>query len=132
VFFFSSRRRHTIFKCDWSSDVCSSDLDRGTSFNLFDRFDYALSPKDTFHLNMFLARNKFQQPNTFDQQALGQDQHQLVHSLNIAPGLVHVFNPHTILTINPYYRLDIVNYFPSANPFSDETTTINQQRRLNN
>src|SRR5256886_7290834 len=25
-FFFSSRRRHTIFDCDWSSDVCSSDL----------------------------------------------------------------------------------------------------------
>src|SRR6266478_7562217 len=25
-FFFSSRRRHTIFYCDWSSDVCSSDL----------------------------------------------------------------------------------------------------------
>src|SRR2546430_10044494 len=24
--FFSSRRRHTIFDCDWSSDVCSSDL----------------------------------------------------------------------------------------------------------
>src|SRR2546430_13523077 len=23
--FFSSRRRHTIFDCDWSSDVCSSD-----------------------------------------------------------------------------------------------------------
>src|SRR5256886_7496356 len=28
-FFFSSRRRHTRFDCDWSSDVCSSDLDRG-------------------------------------------------------------------------------------------------------
>src|SRR5256886_5087584 len=26
VFFFSSRRRHTRFDCDWSSDVCSSDL----------------------------------------------------------------------------------------------------------
>src|SRR5205085_5229315 len=25
-FFFSSRRRHTIFDCHWSSDVCSSDL----------------------------------------------------------------------------------------------------------
>src|SRR5256886_4197632 len=25
IFFFSSRRRHTIFDCDWSSDVCSSD-----------------------------------------------------------------------------------------------------------
>src|SRR2546430_4432946 len=26
VMFFSSRRRHTRFDCDWSSDVCSSDL----------------------------------------------------------------------------------------------------------
>src|SRR3989454_7982725 len=28
-FFFSSRRRHTRLQGDWSSDVCSSDLDRG-------------------------------------------------------------------------------------------------------
>src|SRR5690606_40815779 len=27
--FFSSRRRHTRFSRDWSSDVCSSDLGRG-------------------------------------------------------------------------------------------------------
>src|SRR5438034_2962701 len=27
-FFFSSRRRHTRSLCDWSSDVCSSDLFR--------------------------------------------------------------------------------------------------------
>src|SRR5579862_763612 len=26
LFFFSSRRRHTSLNCDWSSDVCSSDL----------------------------------------------------------------------------------------------------------
>src|SRR5688572_31869883 len=32
VFFFSSRRRHTRFDCDWSSDVCSSDLPRGSVF----------------------------------------------------------------------------------------------------
>src|SRR5689334_22996974 len=25
IFFFSSRRRHTRWNCDWSSDVCSSD-----------------------------------------------------------------------------------------------------------
>src|SRR5271165_4783915 len=34
-FFFSSRRRHTRFSRDWSSDVCSSDLDpysRGRNF----------------------------------------------------------------------------------------------------
>src|SRR5256886_15385386 len=29
IFFFSSRRRHTRFDCDWSSDVCSSDLHYG-------------------------------------------------------------------------------------------------------
>src|SRR2546427_4276695 len=29
-FFFSSRRRHTRFDCDWSSDVCSSDLTLGS------------------------------------------------------------------------------------------------------
>src|SRR3712207_8803194 len=28
-FFFSSRRRHTRYWRDWSSDVCSSDLDDG-------------------------------------------------------------------------------------------------------
>src|SRR5713101_8691961 len=27
-FFFSSRRRHTRLTCDWSSDVCSSDLEK--------------------------------------------------------------------------------------------------------
>src|SRR3972149_7940009 len=27
--FFSSRRRHSKFDCDWSSDVCSSDLGLG-------------------------------------------------------------------------------------------------------
>src|SRR5256886_4036022 len=31
-FFFSSRRRHTRFDCDWSSDVCSSDLDGKIGF----------------------------------------------------------------------------------------------------
>src|SRR5438309_6630711 len=29
-FFFSSRRRHTRWNCDWSSDVCSSDLRSST------------------------------------------------------------------------------------------------------
>src|SRR5690606_2447098 len=29
-FFFSSRRRHTRFSRDWSSDVCSSDLESQT------------------------------------------------------------------------------------------------------
>src|SRR2546430_4685669 len=33
LFFFSSRRRHTRFDCDWSSDVCSSDLGNKKTFD---------------------------------------------------------------------------------------------------
>src|ERR1039458_10792453 len=32
-FFFSSRRRHTRCLSDWSSDVCSSDLDKNDKCN---------------------------------------------------------------------------------------------------
>src|SRR6266480_4581314 len=37
LFFFSSRRRHTRLTCDWSSDVCSSDLPRGRGSPAVDR-----------------------------------------------------------------------------------------------
>src|SRR5690625_5390259 len=45
LFFFSSRRRHTRWPRDWSSDVCSSDLavDRaGTQLQAVDRVSYGL------------------------------------------------------------------------------------------
>src|SRR5260221_614236 len=34
AFFFSSRRRHTRSLCDWSSDVCSSDLKQKTAYEI--------------------------------------------------------------------------------------------------
>src|SRR5438270_14029653 len=40
-FFFSSRRRHTRFDCDWSSDVCSSDLARSYFFETLKKYDLA-------------------------------------------------------------------------------------------
>src|SRR5260370_35662014 len=45
LFLFASRRRHTRFKCDWSSDVCSSDLQlwRSESFPLEARLSLARS-----------------------------------------------------------------------------------------
>lgn len=106
--------------------------DEGTSANLFDRLDYSPTAKDTFHLNLSLARNSFQTPNQFDQQAVAQDQRQMVHSLNIAPGYVHIFSATTVLTINPYYRLDTVQYFASPKAVSDQPITFGQSRRLNN
>src|SRR5690606_40097787 len=46
-FFFSSRRRHTRFSRDWSSDVCSSDLwdlyERGV---IASRYGYSLAVYD--------------------------------------------------------------------------------------
>src|SRR5438876_8972858 len=40
-FFFSSRRRHTRWTGDWSSDVCSSDLDGATEIPTALRRDLA-------------------------------------------------------------------------------------------
>src|SRR5256885_11398581 len=41
VIFFSSRRRHTRLQGDWSSDVCSSDLDREwQAVAIHDRHDF--------------------------------------------------------------------------------------------
>ena len=43
-FFFSSRRRHTRFTSDWSSDVCSSDLGKEDVAEFL--ADYILAPPD--------------------------------------------------------------------------------------
>src|SRR5689334_23864918 len=43
-FFFSSRRRHTRWNCDWSSDVCSSDLPYRGEVIAGDGFDQCASP----------------------------------------------------------------------------------------
>src|SRR5256885_7208357 len=39
--FFSSRRRHTRLQGDWSSDVCSSDLEAGKMEMFLENFDIA-------------------------------------------------------------------------------------------
>src|SRR5690606_40138990 len=56
--FFSSRRRHTRFSRDWSSDVCSSDLillnERYTeSASALEDAEIALIPKENFFELMF-------------------------------------------------------------------------------
>jgi hypothetical protein len=104
----------------------------GNSQNIFERLDYQPGAKDVLHLNVFAARNWFQIPNTFDQKDSGQDQRQMVRSYNLAPGWVHVFNSSTTLTLNPFFRQDHVNYYPSADPMADQPGTLRQTRRLSN
>src|SRR6267143_1326307 len=50
-FFFSSRRRHTSWNCDWSSDVCSSDLCRALTEECIKRFGRI----DVLHNNVGIA-----------------------------------------------------------------------------
>ena len=106
--------------------------DIGNSQTIFDRFDYQPNGKNVFHLNLFTARNWFQIPNSYDQQASSQDQHQRVLSWNVAPGYQHTFSARTVLSANPYIRKDQVNYYGSRDPFADAPATQNQSRQLMN
>ena len=102
----------------------------GNNATIFDRVDYQPSSKDSLHLNLFVARNWFQTPNTYDQP--NQDQRQKVTTFNIAPGYQRTISPTTLLTVNTFVREDNVHYYSSRNPFDDTPATINQDRRLMN
>src|SRR2546430_13596386 len=59
-FFFSSRRRHTRFDCDWSSDVCSSDLfllRQGP--NTFLRVEFWTVGRKVFDVEAWVSRAEF-------------------------------------------------------------------------
>jgi hypothetical protein len=102
----------------------------GNNGTFFDRIDLQPTPTDAFHLNLYAARNWFQVPNTYDQSE--QDQRQRVVTWNIAPGYQHTFNARTLLTVNPFFRQDRVDYYPSRDIFADIPATIAEARRLTN
>src|SRR6266481_8768651 len=59
VFFFSSRRRHTRWNCDWSSDVCSSDLTTAINRILSnDDLDFVSRSGQTDVRRLFLKERK--------------------------------------------------------------------------
>ena len=103
---------------------------RGNAENVFDRLDWQPSVATSLHLNLSAAHSWFQVPNTYDEQAAGQDQRQEMRSFNIDLGASHVVNPKLLLTANTWVRQDRVNYFPSANLLSDQPATLSQSRRL--
>ena len=132
--------------------------DRGNEQNLFDRFDFKPSEKNTVNLNFQFTRSWYQTPNSFDAQnatawtglvvdnggygpngaLVGPaDQHAQIKTLNIAPTWTRLMNNNTVLTLGGYVRRDQFNYYPSANPFADFTPdlqgqSIGQNRKLTN
>src|SRR5437016_1182644 len=104
--------------------------DKGNSQTIFDRFDYQPDTSNVIHLNLFVARNWIQIPNTYD--TLDQDQHQRVMTWSFAPGFQHTIGPHALWTINPYVRKDNFHYYGSRDPFADSPSTQSQARALLN
>ena len=102
----------------------------GTNGTVFYRFDFQPNGKDAFHLNLFNARNWFQTPNTYDQ--LAQDQRAKNTTFNFAPSYQHSFAANLVLTVNPFFRKDFINYYSSRDPFADTPATLAQRRTLAN
>ena len=103
---------------------------KGTNGTAFYRFDWQPQAKDAFHLNLFAARNWFQNPNTYDQ--LDQDQHAKNSTFNLAPSYQHSFSSNLVFTVNPFFRKDFINYYASRDPFADSPATLSQRRTLAN
>jgi hypothetical protein len=103
---------------------------RGNAESVFDRFDWHPSDATSLHLNASAARSWFQVPNTYDQQAAGQDQRQHMTSFNVGLAFSRVLSPTLLLTANTWVRQDRVNYFPSAELLADQPATLSQSRRL--
>src|SRR5216683_2175842 len=126
--------------------------DKGNEENLFDRFDYAITGKDSVQVNFQYTRSWFQTPNTIDNLNIGltdpvtgaplpaQDQHAQIATFNIAPVWTRLISPTTLLTVGAFVRRDHFNYYPSTNVFADGTgvipggssATLNQDRKLTN
>jgi len=104
----------------------------GNAENIFERLDYRITDKTSLQLNTSLSHSWFQTPNTFDQQALGQNQRQTITSFNIAPQLIHTFNSRAFGRTNVWLRQDKIRYRPSDNIFSDTPAYLEQARRLTN
>jgi hypothetical protein len=102
--------------------------DTGNSETIFDRVDYQPTESDSLHLDIYGARNWFQVPNTYDQPL--QDQRQEATTIDVAVGYQHTFNPNTLLSVNPYFRQDHVQYFPSGDRLDDTPATVAEDRHL--
>ena len=106
--------------------------DTGHSASFFNRFDVRPSDRDSLHLNVQAAKSGFDVPNTFDQNDLGQAQHQDITTFNVAPGYSRVIGSSMLFSANAFVRRDHLTYSPSANPFADLPATVSQDRKLTN
>src|SRR6202007_392709 len=86
---------------------------KGNEENIFDRFDYQFSQKDTIHLNLNYTRSWFQTPNSFDNLNVtdvngnivgNADQRSKMGTYNIAPVWTRLISPTTVFTFGAFVR----------------------------
>lgn len=132
--------------------------DHGNEENLFDRFDFKPSIKDTVNVNFQFTRSWFQTPNSYDAQdatawsglvvdnggsgpnglLVGPtDQRSQIKTIDIAPSWTRLLNSNSVFTLGGWMRRDQYNYYPSGDPFADlqpdiQLQTIGQTRYLTN
>jgi hypothetical protein len=130
--------------------------DKGNEQNTFDRIDYALSAKDSLHLDVNYSRSWFQTPNSYDSlnvqnvvdggataspvfATVGDaDQRSKIGTINVSPTYTRVINDNSVLNVGAFVRRDNYQYFPSGNPLADlgpanlQTSSIEQKRTLTN
>ena len=119
--------------------------DKGNLENVFDRFDYNLTQKDSVHLNFQYSRSWFQTPNTFDNLNVidfngnnvgNTDQRSKIGTYNVAPTWTRLIGSSAVFTLGAFVRQDQYNYYPSNNPFADlgpiNSETVTQDRTLTN
>src|SRR6266851_1278910 len=105
---------------------------KGNEQNVFDRVDLQFTSADSVHLNGGYTRSWFQNPNSFDALAAGQDQRAQIKTYNFAPTWTHLFSTSTLLNVGFFARHDQFNYYPSADPLADVSETAAQRRKLAN
>src|SRR2546430_16614642 len=94
TFFFSSRRRHTRFDCDWSSDVCSSDLDaqlrrvQGTGYRVAVGIELRPDPRDLRNRTRIQARGRIDRSRQAVHQRLVE--HVVGHLTGRIPGATRI------------------------------------------
>jgi hypothetical protein len=125
--------------------------DRGNEANFFNRADYRFRQADSAQLNLGYTRSWFQTPDSYDALNPAQfnsallsgslaetDQRSKIGTFNVSPTWTHVINTETVLNTGAFVRKDQFDYYPSANPLSDDgpadlqRETVRQSRSLTN
>jgi hypothetical protein len=119
--------------------------DKGNEENVFDRFDYQLTPVDSVHTNLQYTRSLFQTPNSYDTQfgyvqqgltASKTDQRSKIETIDVAPTYTRTLGDTLLFNFGPYLRRDSYNYIPTRNALADfgpiQQESVAQQRSLTN